>query len=95
MARGGAHRRGYGGHGCFPRSKSEEGEIPAAEGESMNSIVKHLAAAEKEAQVGSSIWLHIIEAMEELYVHGYDVPRGWSGYDVPKAWEVERLERGA
>jgi hypothetical protein len=59
----------------------------------MNPVIKHLAAAEKEAEGGSSIWLHIIEAMEELYVHGYDVPRGWKGYDVPKAWEVERLER--
>ncbi|VVB69500.1 Uncharacterised protein [uncultured archaeon] len=50
----------------------------------MNPVIKHLAAAEKEAEGGSSIWLHIIEAMEGLYVQGYDVPR---------AWEVAYLDR--
>jgi hypothetical protein len=59
----------------------------------LNPVIKHLAAAEKEAEGGSSIWLHIIEAMEELYVHGYDVPKGWRGYEVPREWEVAYLDR--
>ena len=78
---------------AFRTAAAAKREIHAAEGEGMNHVIEHLVAAEKEAQGGSSIWLHIIGAMEELYMHGYGGPSGWRGYEVPREWEVKRLDR--